>query len=71
MGLNYENLKTVLEYMLGIIKTQNARISEIDSREFFTEDRIALLIANNEDVMNCGSRLDAHDKRLDELNGGE
>jgi hypothetical protein len=69
MGINYENLKVVLEYMLGLIKTHDARIGEIDSREFFTEDRIKLLVANNDEVINCASRIDAHDKRLDEIHG--
>jgi hypothetical protein len=63
MGLNYENLKTILNYILDVLRQQKQQIREIDCREFFTEDRIKLLVSNHDDLIQTMHRIDVLEKQ--------
>ena len=65
--LNYENLKTVLDYMLGLIKTQNFDIGELNRREHFTTHDINMLVINNDEVLELRRSSDGAIGRIIDL----
>ena len=58
-SLNYENLKSILNYMLSLIKNQSYKISELERRETFTTHQIGMMIQNNDEVIRLASVDDA------------
>ena len=66
-SLNYENLKSILQYMLSLIKNQSFKIGELERREVFSTHQITMMIQNNDEVIDLGTRNDALMDRIVKL----